>query len=274
MPRRAQPARLRPLLLLLAAALLAAPTCAARALYVVATAASVVAEDAGVAPTAAAGPVTSAIAGQGTLGPTQAPVVAEAPAAGMSAWVAAGSDAVPGGIQQFGIWTIGRLIQILVAVFLLVLVCFFMIVRHAARPRTQAAPYRPAHAPRCAAARGALTRPPAARGRWPATGSRSSRARSGGPLLRLAATTQPRGPLRSGTTTPGARAGACTCSAARPARRGAAVRQALTRAAHARSGLIAPKIGGYSPGAPPMPALVSSQARTPPEDWDKLPSWA
>jgi len=40
------------------------------------------------------------------------------------------------------------------------------------------------------------------------------------------------------------------------------------------SGLIAPKMGGYSPGAPPMPALVSSQARTPPEDWDKLPSWA
>jgi hypothetical protein len=40
------------------------------------------------------------------------------------------------------------------------------------------------------------------------------------------------------------------------------------------SGLIAPKMGGYSPGAPPMPALVSSQARTPPEEWDKLPSWA
>ena len=139
MPRRAQPARLRPLLLLLAAVLLAAPTGASRALYVVATNAAVVAEEAGVAPTAAAGPVTSAIAGQGTLGPTPAPVVAEAPAAGMSAWVAAGSDTVPGGIQQFGIWTIGRLIQILVAVFLLVLVCFFMIVRHAARPRTLAA---------------------------------------------------------------------------------------------------------------------------------------
>jgi len=156
MPRRAQPARLRPLLLLLAAAVLVAPTGAARALRVVATATPVVAEGAAVAPTAAAGPVSSAIAGQGTLGPTQAPVVAEAPAAGMSAWVAAGSDAVPGGIQEFGVWTIGRLVQILVAVFLLVLVCFFMIVRHAARPRTGAAlhPALPTcTAPRCCRAR-------------------------------------------------------------------------------------------------------------------------
>jgi hypothetical protein len=49
----------------------------------------------------------------------------------------------------------------------------------------------------------------------------------------------------------------------------------LTRAAPClRSGLVVPKMGGYSPGAPPMPALVSSQARTPPEEWDKLPSWA
>ena len=40
------------------------------------------------------------------------------------------------------------------------------------------------------------------------------------------------------------------------------------------SGLMQPKMGGYAPNAPPMPALVSSQTRTAPEDWDKLPSWA
>ena len=40
------------------------------------------------------------------------------------------------------------------------------------------------------------------------------------------------------------------------------------------SGLMAPKMGGYAPNSPAMPALVSSQARQAPEDWDKLPSWA
>lgn len=55
------------------------------------------------------------------------PAVASAPAAGVSAWVEPDVTS-GGGLQQFGIWSFGRLLQLLVAVFLMVLCAYFIIV--------------------------------------------------------------------------------------------------------------------------------------------------
>jgi hypothetical protein len=131
-PRRAMPA------LFIFAALLAAATRGATGAVALPTSVALpaavtlppgTAATAPVAAVAVAGPVPSALPMQGVQGPTAAPVLtAQAPAAGVSAWVEPDATGT-GGVQQFGMWTPGRLAQIMVAVILLVLVCFFMIVR-------------------------------------------------------------------------------------------------------------------------------------------------
>jgi hypothetical protein len=155
---------------------------------------------------------TDGLPTQDTLGPAAAvSLVAQAPSDGVSAW-AQPDAASASGVAKFGAWTLGRLVQISVAVVLLVLVCFFMIVssRQMAtnwETETQSEEWRPF------AKQGrnyGIVRPP---------GDEDN-------------------PWREG------------------------------------SGLISEKMGGYSPNAPALPALVSSQARTAPADWDKLPSWA
>lgn len=63
-----------------------------------------------------------------SLGPTEAPAVAEAPQAGVSAWV------VPSDTQaSSGMWNVQRLLEAAVGMALLVLVLFFILTRCAGR---------------------------------------------------------------------------------------------------------------------------------------------
>jgi hypothetical protein len=87
--------------------------------------------------TEASGPAAAAAAVAHALPPGLAPelegtapappAVASAPAAGVSAWVEP-EVTNGGGLQQFGIWSLGRLLQLFVAVFLMVLCAYFIIV--------------------------------------------------------------------------------------------------------------------------------------------------
>jgi hypothetical protein len=53
--------------------------------------------------------------------------VAQAPADGVSAWANVNA-AHETGVQQFGTWTLGRLVQVAIAVIFVVLVVYFLIV--------------------------------------------------------------------------------------------------------------------------------------------------
>jgi hypothetical protein len=283
-PRRVMP-------LLLAALLLAALPRAAQA--VAAVDPSAIAPVAAVA--VAAGPVPSAVAGQGAMAPANAvATVAQAPADGVSAWVQPGSTSA-GGVQQFGIWTPGRLAQVAVAVFLLVLVCFFMIVRCGRRAdsadSTDSAggcqcadsprPPRPSCAPP------ALRAPRSSR-QMAANWENEIHSEEWRPFAKAGknyATVRPLGdddnPWREGR-----RAHPSRVRAGAARRRMLRVHAACVTAADAAcgaghacaaplcSGLMPTKAGGYAPNSPALPPLISSQSKQAPEDWDKLPSWA
>ena len=172
-----------------------------------------------VAPTASAVPLAQALAPGLATEPDKeearrppGPVIlAQAPAAGVSAWVQSGPVS-SSGLQKFGLWTPGRLLQLLLAVSLMVVVVYFMIVSSRQlldnwEEETSSTEWRP-------------------------------------------------------FATFGKMYGAAHLAdeASNPWREG--------------SGLLAPKMGGYAPGSPALPALASTQARVKPEDWEKLPSWA